>query len=95
LTLRFFNPRTRLWSIHWADDHRFVLDPPVIGRFDQGKGEFLGDDLFNGKPIRVVFHWQVANQDAALWDQAFSADGGRTWETNWRMELTRWNKSSS
>ena len=23
------------------------------------------------------------------WEQAFSADGGKTWETNWVMEMTR------
>ena len=26
---------------------------------------------------------------AARWEQAFSADGGATWEVNWVMEFTR------
>jgi hypothetical protein len=92
MTLRIFNPATRLWSIYWADDRRVVLDPPVIGRFRENEGEFLGDDLFEGKPIRVFYHWKVVDRDTAHWDQAFSADGGKTWETNWRMELIRWNR---
>jgi len=55
-----------------------VLDPPVIGRWRGNEGEFAGDDLFNGKPIRVVFHWKVLDRNTAHWDQAFSADGGKT-----------------
>ena len=27
--------------------------------------------------------------DTAHWEQAFSEDGGKTWEKNWIMNLTR------
>jgi hypothetical protein len=89
MTLRLFDPRTRLWSIYWADDRAPGLQPPVLGRFVNGRGEFFGDDTFNGKPIRVKFIWSDITQTSARWEQAFSPDGEKTWETNWRMQMTR------
>ena len=84
-TLRLFNPETENWSIHWMDSrHPGTLDPPMIGRFENGRGLFFGDDTFNGKPIRVRFLWTPCR-----WEQAFSADGGATWETNWTMDFER------
>lgn len=89
LTLRIFNPRTRLWSLYWVDDRGCELQPPVVGRFESGRGEFLGDDELGGRPIRVIFIWSDITPTSARWEQAFSADGGRTWETNWRMQMSK------
>jgi hypothetical protein len=61
----------------------------VLGRFENGLGTFLGDDTFDGRPIRVRFIWSGIAADAARWEQAFSADGGATWETNWIMDFRR------
>jgi hypothetical protein len=89
LTLRLFDPATRSWSIYWADSRRGRLDPPVVGRFADGRGRFVGDDLFEGRPIRVAFVWTVVSAHEARWEQAFSDDGGERWETNWRMSFVR------
>jgi hypothetical protein len=89
MSLRFFDPATRLWSIYWVDDRSCQLQPPVVGRFVGGRGEFHGDDTFAGKPIRVRYIWSDITETSARWEQAFSADGGETWETNWRMLMTR------
>jgi hypothetical protein len=89
MTVRTFNPRTRLWSIYWADDRIVELGPPVHGRFEGGHGQFFGDDSFGGRPIRVRFDWHALGADRATWEQAFSPDGEKTWEMNWRMEFTR------
>jgi len=88
-TLRLFDPGSRRWSLYWADDRSHVLQPPVHGRFEAGRGEFHGDDSFAGRPIRVRFVWSVLGADAARWEQAFSSDGGVSWEDNWRMEMSR------
>lgn len=89
-TLRLFNPETGNWSIHWMDSrHPGTLDPPMIGRFENGRGLFFGDDTFNGKPIRIRFIWTPLTQTSCRWEQAFSADGGATWETNWTMDFER------
>jgi hypothetical protein len=90
MSFRFFDPRTRLWSIYWADNRRCgLLDPPVIGSFADGLGLFEGHDSFEGRPIRVRFTWSQIDTPEPRWEQAFSADGGRTWETNWIMQFTR------
>lgn len=89
MTIRIFNPKTRLWSLYWADNRGCELQPPVVGRFEAGSGEFSGDDTFKGKPIRVLFRWKVLGPTSAHWEQAFSPDGGKSWETNWEMTMTR------
>jgi len=89
MTLRFFDPKTKLWSIYWVDNWTCQLQPPVIGRFDGKRGEFYGDDTFKEKPIRVRFIWVKKDSDSACWEQAFSENGGKTWETNWEWEITR------
>ncbi len=94
MTLRFFNPATKQWAIYWVDSRRGVLEPPVFGGFDGGigldkTGLFFGDDTFEGRPIRVRFTWRHEGTRKASWEQAFSTDGGETWETNWTMDMTR------
>ncbi|HEX6087565.1 MAG TPA: hypothetical protein VF266_23740 [Thermoanaerobaculia bacterium] len=89
MTLRLFDLETKQWSIHWADTTRGKLDPPLYGTFENGVGTFYGDDTHAGQPVRVRFLWRDLGPEAASWEQAFSADGGATWETNWTMALTR------
>ena len=89
-TLRLFNPRTESWSIHWMDSrYPGVLDAPMVGRFENGRGLFFGEDTFNGKPIRIRFIWTPLTPTSCRWEQAFSADGGTTWETNWIMSFEK------
>jgi hypothetical protein len=86
-TLRLFDPKTRLWSIYWAGKANPVLDAPVVGAFDGDQGVFEAEDVFDGRPILVRFIWTRGT--TPRWEQAFSEDGGRTWETNWVMDYTR------
>ena len=90
MSFRFFDRDTQLWSIYWADSRRpGVLDPPVFGAFANGSGVFEGTDVLAGKPILVRFTWTEVDTGAPRWEQAFSADGGESWELNWVMEFTR------
>ena len=89
MTLRLFNPQTRQWSIYWAGNRNGVLESPVVGRFDDGVGVFFGDDRHQGQPVRVSFLWSEITARSAHWQQAFSIDDGRSWETNWHMYMTR------
>ena len=89
MSFRFFDPRTRLWTIYWADSRRCGrLDPPVVGSFADGVGMFEGTDTHQGRPVRVRFIWSQTDAREPRWEQAFSADGGQSWETNWVMELS-------
>jgi hypothetical protein len=90
ISLRAFDPTTRQWAIWWLDGRTAErLDPPVIGGFTQDEGEFLGNDVFEGKPVIVRFRWHEVRSRRPHWDQAFSPDNGKTWETNWRNYFTR------
>lgn len=88
--IRGYDPKTQTWAIWWLDGRNpHVIEPPVFGNFNNGVGVFEGDDTFRGKPIKVRFIWSHITASSAHWEQAFSPDGGTSWETNWRMELTR------
>jgi len=89
--LKSFDPKSEQWSIWWLDSRMPLgpLDPPVRGRFRDGIGTFFSDETFNGRPIRVRFTWSDITPTTCHWEQAFSPDGGATWETNWVMDFTR------
>jgi len=61
----------------------------VKGRFKNGVGIFYAEDTLRGKPIKVRFTWSHITATTARWEQAFSADGGKTWETNWTQKLEK------
>jgi hypothetical protein len=90
IAIRSFDAKARAWSIWWLDG-RFPdrIDVPVVGRFVDGIGTFLADDVLAGRPIRIRFTWTATDPAHPRWEQAFSADGGATWETNWIMDFAR------
>lgn len=88
-TVRMFDVAAGQWSIWWLDARSSAIEPPVSGGFQDGVGLFFGDDVFEGRPIRVRFTWSDITPDSCCWAQAFSEDGGETWETNWRMRFSR------
>jgi len=90
-TLRAFDPALRQWSIWWLDGRYPAarLDPPMVGRFEGGTGTFYADEVFEDRPIRVRFLWLKTTTPTPRWEQAFSTDAGRTWETNWEMDFER------
>ena len=90
ITLRSYDPKSGQWSIWWLDGrYPGTLDTPMIGGFENGVGTFYANDTLAGRPIRVRFLWTLPKPDLPRWEQAFSADAGATWETNWVMEFTR------
>jgi hypothetical protein len=90
VTLRLFNPANGEWSIYWAaSTGNGRLDVPMVGRFKGPRGEFFSQEVFEGRHIFNRFIWTVEAPGSCRWEQAYSADGGKTWETNWIMEFTR------
>jgi len=90
MAVRLFNPQTRLWTIHWMDSNGGTMDEhPVTGSFENRLGKFYANDMFDNKPIVVLYQWDATNGQHPKWSQAFSADNGKTWEWNWEMVLTK------
>lgn len=89
MTVRLFNPVTKLWSIYWADSNRGVLDPPVIGSFENNVGHFFTNDIYMGKKVITVFCWDARDKNNPIWSQAMSEDNGANWEWNWYMFMSR------
>ena len=88
LTLRTYNPTTHQWRLYWANQKVGVLDPPQIGEFKNGVGEFFAQDTVNNKTILVRFRWTNLNTTPHF-EQSYSDDGGSTWEVNWITDQTR------
>jgi hypothetical protein len=90
VALRGYDTAKGTWAIWWLDGRNpNYLDPPVIGFFRDGVGEFLTKDQLDGKPILVRFRWLDTDKPQPRWEQAFSPDEGATWETNWTMRFTK------
>jgi hypothetical protein len=83
LNLRLYEPQAQRWSLTFISARDGLLTPAVYGGFRDGVGEFHGDDQLGGHPIKVRFRITRPSPDEARFEQAFSADGGTTWETNW------------
>jgi hypothetical protein len=84
LTLRLYDPATRQWSLYWGTAKKGLSIPPTVGHFDaNGLGKFYDNETFAGKPITVRYTWMHPKPDTWHFEQAFSPDGGKTWETNW------------
>lgn len=89
LTVRLFDPQTRLWTIYWADSNAVKLDGGKVGSFHGDEGDFFGREVVAGKDVIVKFHWDKRNPNAPIYSRAFSADAGRTWQWNWYSSFTR------
>lgn len=89
VSIRLYNPRTHQWSLQYASIRAGVLAPPLLGVFSDGRGEFYGEDTFNDSPILVRFIMSDITANSARFEQAFSTDGGETWEVNWIATDTR------
>ena len=90
MTVRLYNPKSHQWSIYWANQKYGTFSlPATVGKFKDGRGEFFDQEDFNGVNIFVRFLWTVPTPDTTRWEQAFSTDAGKTWETNWIITAAR------
>ena len=87
--VRVYNAETHQWSLNWVNQKIARFDVPTIGEFRDGRGEFYDQELFEGRAILVRYIWSDMKQSSAHFEQAFSADGGKTWEVNWIAQMTR------
>jgi hypothetical protein len=89
LSLRLYNPETREWTLNFASASGGTLAVPTVGGFRGRRGEFYSHEPFGGRTVLVRFVISDMEADSVRFEQAFSTDGGRTWETNWIADDTR------
>jgi hypothetical protein len=89
MTVRLYNPQSHQWSLYWANAKDGTFLTPLIGGFKDGRGEFYDQELYEGKSIYNRFIWSEITPNSAHFEQSFSTDGGKTWETNWITDQTR------
>lgn len=89
LSLRLYNPQSRQWSLNFANSASGTLTIPSIGSFKNGRGEFYAQETLNGQAIFVRFVIHDITPNSIRFEQAFSDDGGKTWEVNWIATDTR------
>jgi hypothetical protein len=89
LNLRLYNPKSGQWSLNFANANSGVITEPTIGGFKDGRGEFYDQEFYNGKAVLVRFVITDITRDSCRFEQAFSEDGGKTWEVNWIAVDTR------
>jgi hypothetical protein len=89
LSLRLYNPQSRQWSLNFANSAAGSLSQPTIGEFRNGRGEFFDQETVNGRAILVRFVISDITRNSCRFEQAFSDDGGKTWEVNWIATDTR------
>jgi hypothetical protein len=89
LSLRLYNPESRQWSLNFANSKGGTLTTPTVGEFKNGRGEFYSQETLNGRAILVRFVISDITPNSAQFEQAFSDDGGKTWEVNWVATDTR------
>jgi hypothetical protein len=95
LSLRLYNPQSRQWSLNFAGVKGGMLTTPTIGEFKNGRGEFYSQETLNGRAIFVRFVISDITPDSCRFEQAFSDNGGKTWEVNWIAVDTRLKEKSA
>jgi hypothetical protein len=94
LAVRLFDPTSGYWNINFATSERGTLAVPGYGKFENRRIDFYDQETLSGRPIQVRFSLWPVDRDTARSEQAFSADGGRTWEVNWITEYKRMQESA-
>lgn len=95
LALRLYNPESHQWSNTFASSSDGTLSFPMVGEFKNGRGEFIDQEPFHGRTILVRFVMWPTSPNSARSEQAFSDDGGKTWEVNWINTYTRVSDEST
>ena len=89
MALFLYNPQSRQWSQAFASKSGGTLGLALVGSFKDGRGELYSQDTANGRAILVRGTWSNITADGYRYEEAYSDDGGRTWEVEFSANLTR------
>jgi uncharacterized protein (TIGR02246 family) len=89
MSVRLYEPATRQWTIRWSNARTGELEAPMVGGFTDGVGTFYNQERFGGRAVLVRFIFSAITAASFQLEQAYSADGGKTWEANWMARFQR------
>lgn len=89
LSLRLYNPGSQQWSLYYARSERGQLATASIGEFRNGRGEFYDQETYQGRMVLMRGVLTHSSERSVRFEQAFSVDGGKTWELNFTEQFTR------
>jgi hypothetical protein len=87
-TLFVYNPKSGQWSQTYIDGSGDA-DTPTIGSFRDGRGELFGTTSYKGSAVLMRGVWSDITQDSHRYEIAYSRDGGHSWATAFKAQLTR------
>ena len=89
ISLHLYDAAARQWRLHWATERDGRFGAPTVGCFHRGLGEFYAQEDVGGRSTLLRITWEDRGTHACRWEQSFSADGGRSWVSDWTMDFTR------
>jgi hypothetical protein len=89
LSLRLYNPDSHQWSLNFSNSASGTMGTPSIGGCKNGRGEFFDQEALGARAILVRFVMSEITPTSCHFEQAFSDDGGKTWEVNWIADDVR------
>jgi hypothetical protein len=89
LSLRLYNSDSHQWSLNFSNSASGTMGTPSIGEFKNGSGEFFDQETLAARAILVRFVISGITPTVCHFEQAFSDDGGKTWEVNWIADDVR------
>ena len=87
--VRLYNPDSGQWGIYFTNPATGSFGVPVTGEFKDGRADFYDQEPYNGRTILVRFSVSDIKPDSCHFEQAFSDDGGKTWEVNFIVDESR------
>jgi hypothetical protein len=88
-TLFLYDPAAHQWSQTFFNSANPTPGSSLVGGFAQGRGELYAYDDVGGRKVLVRGTWSDIAPDSHRYEEAYSADGGRTWETAFSARLER------
>ena len=89
LMLYTYNPQSHQWSVYFASRKDGKVGLPNVGEFSNERGEFIVQDMLNGKSMLNRYVWSQIASSSPHFEESWSSDGGRTWELARIVDLAR------
>jgi hypothetical protein len=89
MTLFLYNPQSHQWSQTFVNSSQGVVAGTLTGSFQDGREELYSQDTVDGRAILVRGTWSNIAADSHRYQEAYSTDGGKTWQTVFTADLIR------